>query len=632
MGWMQKLYETYERCYGAPQFDNDPLMPVGHTQQQAHIEIVLDDSGKFRRAKVLEDRDTTIVPATEDSAGRTSKPVPHPLCDKIQYCAGDYKDFGGGKDPCFEPYLDQLSRWQDHSPTAKVAAILQYVRRGTVVADLVQSKVLQCNESNVLLTEWPHDSLAPAILRILPLKDKRRDQGDAFVRWRVEGMDASSGVWDDASMRDSWIRFLASQDQGRGICMVTGEIVALAKNHPKRLRHAADGAKLLSSNDMSGFTFRGRFADAPEAGGVGSIVSQKAHTALRWLITRQSYKSGDQVFVSWTVNGKQIPDPFSNTTRLLGMVESDEAPVATEYTGDTGQHYALRLSKAIAGYRAGLTDSDGVIVMGLDSATPGRMAIPFYRELSGSEFLSRVQSWHEAFAWFQDYSKNERFLGAPAPKDIAEAIYGKRIDDKLRKATVERLLPCIIDARPVPRDVVDGAVRRASNRAGLEIWEWERCLGIACSLVRGSSKEKYSMSLEEGRITRDYLYGRLLAIAENIEQRALYVANEQRDTNAGKLMQRFASHPYSTWRNIELSLVPYKTRLRNNRPAVLIDREKLLDAVQCMFQPNDFMNDSRLAGEFLLGYHCQRAALWAKSTKAEGTPSGEVTVQEGELS
>ena len=74
------------------------------------------------------------------------------------------------------------------------------------------------------------------------------------------------------------------------------------------------------------------------------------------------------------------------------------------------------------------------------------------------------------------------------------------------------------------------------------------------------------MSLEENRTTRDYLYGRLLAIAENIEDRALYVARETRDTKAAKLMQRFASHPFSTWRNIEIALVPYKTRLRANRP------------------------------------------------------------------
>src|SRR5439155_12503237 len=102
--------------------------------------------------------------------------------------------------------------------------------------------------------------------------------------------------------------------------------------------------------------------------------------------------------------------------------------------------------------------------------------------------------------------------------------------------------------------------RRASNRKGLEQWEWENALAVACALYKGSQlrnpKEirRYSMALEPDRNTREYLYGRLLAIAEHIEDRALYVAGERRDTTAAKLMQRFAERPFSTWKTIELSL------------------------------------------------------------------------------
>jgi CRISPR-associated protein Csd1 len=138
------------------------------------------------------------------------------------------------------------------------------------------------------------------------------------------------------------------------------------------------------------------------------------------------------------------------------------------------------------------------------------------------------------------------------------------------------------------------------------------------------------MSLEEGRGTRDYLFGRLLAIAENIEERALHVANEKRDTTAAKLMQRFASHPYSTWRNIEVALVPYKTRLRASRPAMLVERDKLLDVVFGMFSAEEFTSDKRLSGEFLLGYHCQRTALWAKRNGNSDPPSNGGPTPEGE--
>ena len=43
------------------------------------------------------------------------------------------------------------------------------------------------------------------------------------------------------------------------------------------------------------------------------------------------------------------------------------------------------------------------------------------------------------------------------------------------------------------------------------------------------------MSLEEDRNSRDYLFGRLLAIAEKIEGHALYLAKETRGTTAERL-------------------------------------------------------------------------------------------------
>lgn len=632
MSWIQKLYETYELCAEAPQFVKKPW-PASHTEQQAHIEIVIDQDGNFQRAAVV-DKEDTVIPATEASAGRTGKkPPPHPLCDKIQYCAADYKTFGGTKTPFFDEYIHQLQRWQGYDANPKVHAVLRYVEKATVVADLVRAGVLYCGSDHRLLTEWTSEAPTPSLFRMLTPKEKRRDQGDAFVRWRVQVPgDPVSAVWEDPNVRDSWIRFDASRRTDLGFCMVTGETTALATSHPKRLRHGADGAKLISSNDDSGYTFRGRVDFPSQAYGVGYVATQKAHSALRWLIARQGYKTGDQVFVAWAVNGKSIPDPLADTAHLFEVAEVGGNPEQeASCKGDAGQHYALRLRKAISGYRTELGDADDVVVIGLDSATPGRMAITYYRELTGSEFLERVADWHASCSWFQDYSRAKQFVGAPAPREIAEAAYGRRLDDKLRKATVERLLPCIVDARPLPRDLVEASVRRASNRAGMETWDWEKYLGIACALVRGSRREEnYQMSLEQNRTSRDYLFGRLLAIAENVEQRALRLANEKRDTNAAKLMQRFADRPCSTWRTIELALIPYKTRLRANRPAVLLVRDKLLDAVIGMFNREDFNNDSKLSGEFLLGYHCQRAALWQKGDAGGGSPDKDDTADQGE--
>ncbi|NDP38320.1 MAG: type I-C CRISPR-associated protein Cas8c/Csd1 [Rhodoferax sp.] len=634
MSWVQKLYETYEQCWGREAPGEIGLLPIGHTPQQAHVEITIDADGNFKGARTVQ-KVETVIPATEQSAGRVgTKPPPHPLCDKVQYCAVDYPHYGGKKPSFFREYEEQLNAWctsEFSHPKAK--AVLQYVRKGRLVQDLVNEKVLHLGTDGILFTRWTSEEQAPNIFRYLTAKDGERDQGDAFVRWQVWELDnPCTAVWEDKPLQNAWAAYDASTKKLTGVCMVTGDAqAALAASHPKRIRHAGDGAKLISANDDSGYTFLGRFTDKTglQACGVGYEVTQKAHNALRWLIQRQAYRNEDQVIVTWAVAGKPVPDPFKDSLSLFLSGEDASESVLDELqadVGDVGQAFALRLKKAIAGYRAKLDPTDDIIVMGLDSATPGRMAISFYRELKGSEFLDRLQSWHEKFAWLQNFGKDSKFVGAPAPRDIAEAVYGRRIDYKLRRSTIERLLPCIVDSQPFPRDLVDSVVRRSCNRVGMEHWEWEKNLGIACSLFKGFFNERdYQMTLETDRTSRDYLYGRLLAVAEHIEGRALYVGKETRDTTAAKLMQRFADRPASTWRTIELALAPSKSRLRAKRPAFLYEMEKLHDTIVCSFVGDDFLDDKKLSGEFLLGYHCQRRELNPPkidaSNSAEDTPT-----------
>ena len=165
MSWLQTLYDTYESCKGREPEGSAVLMPIGHTTQQAHIEIVLDGQGNFRRASVLDKgAGTTLIPCTEESGGRAgSKPVNHPLCDKLQYLAGDFVKFGGEVTSGFaaepdEPhreYLASLNAWTSSGiGHTKLDAIHRYVQRGRVIEDLVAAKTLPLAADGKLRREW----------------------------------------------------------------------------------------------------------------------------------------------------------------------------------------------------------------------------------------------------------------------------------------------------------------------------------------------------------------------------------------------------------------------------------------------------------------------------------------------
>lgn len=638
MSWMQKLAKTYDRNTANIGYADDqnarPLLPICHVTAEANIEVVLDRKGKFRQANIIQKKDaTTIIPSTEGSAGRAgSKPVNHPLCDKLQYIAGDFIEFGGSVTSGFkkdteEPYknfVKSLSDWCNSGYShLKARIVLDYVKQKSLIADLVNEKVLLVSEAGKLLKkdEVERDKNTFDIFSVI------KEQDTAFIRWLVElPGDNEPRLWRDKSLWDSWIDYYLSTRETGTICYVTGEKSISTSNHPKYIRRPGDGAKIISSNDTTDYTFRGRFDTDREACSVSLKVSQKAHYALLWLISRQGYTQGDLAVVAWAPTGFPVPQPLIDTFDFLGgsASYSDEAPSA-----NTAQAVALQFKKRISGYSSALGDLEEVIVIGLDSATTGRLAITYYRELKGSDYLERVENWHNTCSWLLTDAKNIMdpetgtskwkrisFVGAPAPNAIAEAAYGPRLDDKLRKATVSRILPCIVDGLPIPRDLVESVVRRASNRVGIKNQDdkyendWNKTLSIACALYRKfNRKENYTMALDLERSTRDYLYGRLLALADNIESWALGEAGESRTTNAARLMQRFSQRPYSTWRNIELALAPYKARLGGKAGS----RLQMIDEVIAAFSPDDFMSDRPLSGEFLLGYHSQREYFRSKS-------------------
>lgn len=650
MSWMQKLYRTYESILEQGVTDDtEPLTPVGHTIQNAHIVIVIDGQGNFQTARVMPPKTAILLPATESSENRTSGEAPHPLADKIQYVAKDYVDYGGEKKAYFDGYLKQLKAWCE-SPFAhpKVQAVLHYVAKGRVVADLVEAGIFQLDSGNKVLNKWEAEGDAPPIFSVLPKTKGEIEFGSALVCWQVEiAGDVHSQTWTDKTIQQSWADYAASEKAEKGFCLVQGEEAVISTMHPAKLRHTGDKAKLISSNDTAGYTFRGRFATAEEAASVSADVSAKAHSALRWLISRQGIRNGDQVTVAWAISGKPVPSPMKDISTELDWADMDNWDISAvenpdeiaaqrlpenleaspDWSVNIGRAAAQIIKKKLHGYQAELKAHEQISLIMLDSATPGRMALTYYQEFLPADYFANLDAWIDDFSWYQRYSievqngkKNDkrtqwRFV-PPSPYSIAEAVYGKSLSDTLKKQLYARLLPVIAGgiSVPIPEDLVRQSFQAACNPNGCENWEWQRNIGVACALYKGwrarhhdlSQRRTYPMSLDTQNRSRDYLYGRLLAVAENTESYALYLAGEKRATTAERYMQRFAEHPFATWRNIELALKPYQERLRNNGKDT---GAQAIGEIMELFATDDFTCDDKLSGEFLLGYHCQKMEI-----------------------
>ncbi|MBJ6359942.1 type I-C CRISPR-associated protein Cas8c/Csd1 [Paenibacillus sp. GCM10012307] len=639
MNWLVHLNTTYEQNTDQiGKFEKKrngseyALIPVSHTTQSAHIEVNLDGKGGFVSAKVVDKSDAgTIIPCTEASASRTSAPVPHPLFDKLVYVAGDYAQYcDPPKGTPHEDYIEQLRSWCESAAAhPKVQAVYQYLAAGTLMTDLIRAKVLKVDDENRLIEKWtPAMEVKygekPELFKVIA-----SDQSASFVRFAVQVPgEPEDRLWRDSSVQQAFIQFYELKLTEIDTCYVTGEQLPYADKHASRIRNSADKSKLISANDTSGFTFRGRFRTSRDAAAVSYEVSQKAHNALKWLIDRQGYTIDGKVFLVWGTEQLDVPDLFADSFTLYQDQDSEQSD------GDrTRKEFANQIRKAIGGYRYSGDYKSNVIIMILDAATPGRMSIVYYRDMNKELFLDRLEAWHETCCWRHTHKKDENnqtvtFFGAPATKDIALAAYGSRANDKVVKGLIERMLPSIIDARKIPIDIVRSAISRASNPVGMDEWEWEKTLGIACALVSKTyEKGGFTVTLDTQCTDRSYLFGRMLAIADVLERRALSKTEEKRATNAIRYMNAFAQRPGRTWTTIQASIQPYQARLGTEAGYY----NRLLDEVGSQLKVEDF-TDKSLSGLYLLGFYSQRYDLYtSKKQKEEASDQENTDHEEGEM-
>ncbi len=620
MSWMNMLYQTYEhnkQLAGATD-GTITLSVIAHMTANSQLEITINEDGEFISASQVEKENGRIlIPVTEASASRSSGVAPHALNDMLPYVAGDYisyvpeeqREKTGKK---FQSYIKNLHQWEESKYShPKVRAIYNYLSKEHVVHDLIDRGIIVLDENGLFKNE----------------KISGQPYDKVMVRFRVAGGDltAPNATWKDTSLMDCYTQYYLSVQPGKkDICFITGSKSVITNNHPKGIVAANYGAKLVSANDTTNFTFRGRFTDADEACTISYEASQKAHNALSWLAAKQGVMIGMQdkrTYICWNPKGKKVPyfdDPIYEED------EEDDIP-------DTEEAYKKKLEMAVQGYQDQLDDNDDIVIIGLDAATTGRLSVVCYDELKSSTFLHHLKDWNETCNWyFTKFTQDKRpyqTIYTPSAKQIIRCAYGTEqgqfldVGDKLLKEQVQRIYYCIIEQMALPNDIVHAIVCRASNPQSYKTRShYETVLSTACALIKKSKGGNVLMVLDEGNTNRSYLFGRLLAVAEVAEKNAME-ANADRPTNATRLQAAFVNRPFSTWNNIKNALNPYLQRMPAGSREYY---EKCIQDIMCLFEEADLKEMNRsLKPEYLLGYYLQRKALYTKKEKKEDSDVSE---------
>ncbi|MFA5291902.1 MAG: type I-C CRISPR-associated protein Cas8c/Csd1 [Phycisphaerae bacterium] len=609
MGFWQHLAESYDRNADALK-KTYPLSTTSiSNNSNAIVVIVINSNGKFvdvyqidKKSKTTKKKAgnplvTITIPASEESLKRTSTAIlPYPVFDQFGYLKGEGKKY--------DAYVRQLKSFAESKfSTEHVKAIYQYVREGTIAKNLAKMKPK--DNTNILFqVEIPEHPQAK--------------------------------VWEDETLFNAWHQYyLSIKNDTQSLDYITGTNQPTATFHPKKISNASANAKLISGNDKTNYTFRGKFTEPFEAVSIGYETTQKAHQFLRYLINDRKIYCGEQIIVSFTIGSmkKVLPPPIEEKSIwsiLQKSIPQTENDMQIRLHAETGFDYADALRKSLAGYGYGkaMEQHSKTAVFALDAVSDksGRLSITFYRELDRSEYLEKIADWHDRCKWHQKFwdKENEKYItytGAPSVDKIIEAVHGKargRKDEsytKIKKAARERLLRCIFDGAFLPMDYVVSAVRRASNPLGItknrkfDRNSFEQVVSTTCALVRiyyqQIEKKDYKMSIEKDRKDRDYLYGRLLGAADKLEEYALYKKDKEKErpTSAIRYMQAFAQRPFRTWQTIHGCLNPYIQKVKGGFEF------QEIQAINEQFVSGDYEKDLPLNGSYLIGYYHERAYI-----------------------
>lgn len=614
MGIWQNLLAGYDANPELSRVDAGGLYPLSSTtvsnQSEPLAVISLDGNGRFMESELLPKRNERAgirrrdfaIPVTQESLNRTREAYPNPIFDQREYVFPSIKNGQQVETKKNGKYRALLREFAE-SPfsTPSVRAVFRYISDAT--------------------RDFDAD---------LPQKTKPK----TIVLFRVflPGNPVSD-LWTDPGLFQAWHAFYTQKvgkDAQPVLDLLGGRSEPAAAFHPKKIFASCGNAKLVSANDKTNFTFRGRFADAGQAVSVGYEASQKTHQFLRYLIAKNGIVCGEQVIVPFTPRTGPValpPPPVSDMdVDWEAGEETSTADIMTTLGAHTGLDYAKAIRNALlqGSLQTQWNAHAPAAIAIFEAATTGRLSITYYRELRRADYLERIQQWHDRCKWpFWRKSKTTGHafvvFGAPSFDRILQAAFGwpKLGKDASYEKTKQRvraqLLRTVFDDAPVPPDYLGNAIRRVSNPLGIVTnGKFDRnrflaALATTCALLKHEyhkTKESFDMSIDLSRNDRAYLYGRLLGAADKLEEYALSKKSNNRIVTAAiRFMQTFSMRPFTTWRIIHDTLLPYIQQVKWS----FAFRE--IQAVMDAFEPGAYENDSPLSGLYLAGYYHERARL-----------------------
>ncbi len=578
---LQALAQYYDRLKD----EGAKIAPFGFEKKEIPFLIVLDKDGNFKGF-----RDTRVGDGKKKRARsfllpkgekKTSGIKANLLWDSPQYIFGVPKDLSEKSkkraQQAKEAFLDKIiEAFGEDFDDDGIRAVLKFLKKedfAPVFTNPLWKEIAEAHPNMTFILESDDQVLVAQRPKVVE---------------RLEAMPSSNGK--------------------ERICLVTGKKDAPAILHTaiKGVWGAqSSGANIVSFNKEAfcSFNYRGKQ-------GLNAPVGQRAEfaytTALNTLLakgSRQRMQVGDTSTVFWA----DKPHPFE---------EDFSCFLAEPPKGQESDYSRVRaLLRAVQAGTLPPEDTTGFHVLGL-APNASRIAIRFWYSGTVAELKARIALHFQDLEIVQSPGDKEylslfQILTSIAPEGKADNIPPNLGGDVMRS---------VMNGLPYPRTLLSAAIRRCKAE---QLVNRTRAAIIKACLVRqarfqNSSEKEVSMALDKTYSNIGYVLGRLFAVFERIQEKAL--GGGLNKTIRATYFGAASSSPLVTFRRLNDLAIHHLAKLRNsgeNTTWLEMVLQEVMDKVPSSGIPHTMSLDDQ--GRFAVGYYHQRQDFFrSNKNKEEG--------------
>lgn len=590
---LQSLHALYNRLVDDDAYQ---LAPPGFSPQKISFRMRLHPDGTL-----LQPEDARV----KNAAGKD--------VTDVMEVPGDAKSSGAGVNPGFlwdnQTYL--LGRQPEDKPAGFGQKRFEAFRQRHLA---LESAIAQPEFSAVcrFLESWSPERLAD-----YPILG---EVGTGFGVFQIVG--EPRPVHSVPAIRDWWVKNLPTGAEAlRGQCLLTGEIEAIARLHPKIkgvMGAQAAGASLVSFNNNSYESYgKEQSYNSP----VGETAAFQYGTALNALLSgpqsrKHRLRIGDTSCVFWTGKPTILEDVFAG---IAGGVSH-----AVEEAQDGGLRLkmhaflnALRQGREAYGDLADDPEHTRFYLLGL-APNAARLSVRFFYQSSIRELLDHLRQHTDDIKIVREF---ERPVGK-RPADSEFPAWWEFLRETVRQGDdpppllAGALTRAIVEGIPYPEALLGAVIRRVQIERAVN---YLRAAAIKAVLTR-NHQLTISPMLDLQNTSPAYLRGRLFAVLEKIQEEG-----HREQTDGGSLTKTIRDTYFAAACATPGSVLPRLQQLsthhrRHLRPGRKVQFDQLIADLAWPLSPGSGLSKSHTLEEqglFILGYYHQRKDLF---TRKEATP------------